>query len=165
MRSLHKLGQLTASQVLRAEGLVTAEQVIEIDEEIQATNERFTEAVLGRSLATEFDIAKAMVLHMQLPMLNPACYPMDESVKTVLPPSVVHNLRVLPYDRFGSLLLVATTGDLDASDIAEIESQSACRATFVIAIRSDLERAIEKDFPAESLGQEVASRLDEIFGS
>lgn len=165
MRAMHKLGQLTPAQVLRAEGIITSEQGGEIEQEIQTSHERFIDVVLARSLATEFEIAKAMVRHLHLPMLPPSSYPVADAARTVLPTNLLHDLSIVPYDCFGDLVLVATTGDLLPHEIADIESQGKGKASFVVALKSEIERTLEKEFPMETLGQEVASRLDELFGS
>ena len=59
MRSIHKLGQLSAGQVLRADGLISTAQLQEIHDEQAATRESVVEIAMARGLVTEFDVAKA----------------------------------------------------------------------------------------------------------
>ena len=100
-----------------------------------------------------------------LPLVAPASYDIGDEVKDILSPTFVHNHKVIPLDLFGGLLIVATYGDLNLEAISEIEQESGRDVNFVLSLRSDIERAIETLYPMESLGQEVASRLDELFGS
>lgn len=165
MRSNHKLGQLSAGQVLRAEGLLNIDQLQEVLEEHRATGERIVDITLARGLATEYDIAKAMVKHLNLPMVSPAGYDSNDDLKDLLPAAFLHNHKIVPLDLFGGLLVVATYGDLSGEEIGEVEREAGKDVNFVLCLKSELERTLDNDYPMESLGKEVASRLDELFGS
>jgi type IV pilus assembly protein PilB len=165
MRSSHKLGQLTAGQVLRAENLINAEQVQDMQEESRSTGERVSDIALARGLVTDYDVARAMTRHLQLPMVSAKSYQLDEEVKDLLPAQVLRSHMVLPLDRFGKVLVLATTGDLDEAAVQDLESQSGHHVNFVISPLADLKAVIDDEYPEENLGQEVASRLDELFGS
>ena len=165
MRSIHKLGQLSAGQVLRADGLISTAQLQEIHDEQAATRESVVEIAMARGLVTEFDVAKAMVRHLHLPYVSPMRYAIGDDVKAVLPAPALHNHMVIPFNKFGKLLVIATDGDLSSQATKELESESGCSIAFVIALRSEIQKTLNKEFPMENLGQEVASRLDELFGS
>ena len=144
---------------------MTVEEVQEIMGEVAHTGERSMDIVLARGMATEYDIAKAMTRHLQMPFVSPTLYNIEDDVRETLPPHLLHNLMVLPYGKFGRLLVLATTGDLEMEDIREIEHQSDMTVNFAVALKSEIKRALDKEFPREKLGQEVVSRLDELFGA
>ena len=164
MRSSAKITSHNAGQVLRAEGLITAEQLEEVQREAQATGERVADVVLARGFATEYDLAKALVHQLSMPFLSPKSYDVPKEVLTVLPAGVLHQHRILPIDLFGDVLVVATYTDLEAQTIADMETDTGRKIACVIALKSDLEAVLNDRFPREDLGKEVASRLDQLFG-
>ena len=164
MRSATKITSLNAAQVLRAEGLITAEQLEEVQRESQASGERVADVVLARGIATEYDLAKALVRQLSLPFLSPKNYDVPKELLTVLSANVVHQHRILPLDLFGDVLVVATYCDLDAQVITDIEADTGKRIACVIAIRGDLDSVLNEKYPRQDLGKEVASRLDQLFG-
>ncbi len=164
MRSASKITSLNAGQVLRAEGLITAEQLEEVSRESQETGERVADIVLARGIATEYDLAKALVRQLSLPYLSPKCYDLSKEVLTILPASVVQQHRILPIDLFGEVLVVATYCDLEAQALLDLESDTGRRLACVISLKSELEAILDEKYPRQNLGKEVASRLDQLFG-
>jgi hypothetical protein len=164
MRIGSKITSLNAGQVLRAEGLITAEQLEEVQQEAHASGERVADVVLARGIATEYDLAKALVRQLSLPYLSPKSYEIPKEVLTVLPANVFQQHRIVPLDLFGDVLVVATYSDLDAQVIADMEADSGKNIACVVAQKSDLEAVLSEKFPREDLGKEVASRLDQLFG-
>jgi len=165
MRSSSKITSHNAGQVLRAEGLITAEQLEEVQSEAQENGERVADIVLARGIATEYDLAKALVRQLSMPFLSPKSYDVPKDALAVVPAAVLHQHRILPIDVFGDVLVVATYTDLDAQAIADMESDTGKRIACVIALKTDLEAVLNEKYPREDLGKEVASRLDQLFGS
>jgi hypothetical protein len=164
MRSNSKITSLNAGQVLRAEGLITPEQLDEIQAEAKETGERIADVMLARGVATEYDLAKALVRQLSLPFLSPRNYDVPKEVLTLLPAQVCHQHRVMPLDLFGDVLVMATYSDLDAQAVTEMEADTGKRIVCVISLKTDLEKVLNEKFPREDLGKEVASRLDQLFG-
>ena len=164
MRSATKITSLNAGQVLRAEGHITAEQLEEVVKESQVTGERVAEILLARDLCTEFDMAKALVRQLGLPYLSPKNYQMPKEVLATLPPNVLMQHKIVPLDIFGDVFVIATYGDLDASTVTEIETETGKRVACVIALKSDIDAVLQEKFPPQDIGKEVASRLDQLFG-
>jgi len=165
MRSVTRITSIHAGQVLRAEGLITAEQLDEVQQESQQTGERIADILLARGLATEYDLAKALVRQLSLPYLSPRNYDIPKDALAILPGNVLHQHRVMPLDVFGDVLVLATYSDLDAQVLTEVEAESGKRVACVIAQKADLEAVLNEKFPPQDLGKEVASRLDQLFGS
>jgi type IV pilus assembly protein PilB len=164
MRSATKITSHNAGQVLRAEGLITAEQLDEVQREAQSTGERVADVVLARGIATEYDLAKALVRQLSMPYLSPKSYDVPKEALTVVPAQVLQRHRILPIDLFGDVLVVATYTDLDPQTIADIEADSGKKVACVVALKADLEGVLNDTFPRQDLGKEVASRLDQLFG-
>lgn len=164
MRTASKITTLNSGQVLRAEGLITAEQLEDVLRENQSSGERVADILLARGLATEFDLARSLVRQLSLPFLSPRNYDVPKEALAILPASVVHQHRIMPLDLFGDVLVVATYGDLDVQIMAELEADSGKRVACVIALKSDVEAVLHEKFPPQDLGKEVASRLDQLFG-
>lgn len=165
MRSATKITSLHAGQVMRAEGMLTTEQLDEVQAEAQQTGERVADVILARGFATEYDLAKALVHQLSLPYLSVKAYSAPKEIKSILQPATVHTHRVLPLDLFGEVLLIATYSDLDAQVVADLESETGKRIACVIAQKSELETVLQERYPQEDLGKQVASRLDQLFGT
>ncbi len=165
MRAASKITSLHAGQVLRAEGLLTPELLEEVEQEAQSTGDRVADVILARGLVTEYDLARALVRQLTLPYLSPRAYDTPKEVRSVLPATLLHQHRILPLDLFGDVLLVATYADLDAQAVIDLEADTGKRLACVIAQKSELETVLHERYPPQDLGREVASRLDQLFGS
>jgi type IV pilus assembly protein PilB len=164
MRNSGRITSLNAGQVLRAEGLITPEQLEDVLREAQASGERVGDALLARGLATEYDLAKALVRQLSLPYLSPKAYDIPKEVLTLLPAATVRQHKILPLDVFGDVFVCATYSDLDAQVVSELEADTGKRMACVVSLKSELEAVLNDKFPAQDLGKEVASRLDQLFG-
>lgn len=164
MRTATKITSLTAGQVLRAEGLLTPEQLEEVVQEAANTGERLADVILARGMATEYDLAKALVHQLSLPYIGARNYDPPKEVKAIVSAQTLHHHRLLPLDLFGDVLLFATYSDLDAQAVTELETETGKRLAFVIAQKTDLEAVLNERYPPEDLGKQVASRLDQLFG-
>jgi hypothetical protein len=164
MRIGNRSTTLNSGQVLRAEGLLTPEQLDDVLRDAQETGERIADVVLARGLATEYDLAKALVRQLSLPYLSPKSYDAPKEALAALPATIVHQRRVLPLDVFGDVLLIATYCELEPQAVAELEADTGKRLACVISLKSDLEAALNDRYPPQDLGKEVASRLDQLFG-
>lgn len=164
MRTATKISSIHAGQVLRAEGLLTPEQLDEVQQDAQTSGERIADVVLARGLATEYDLAKALVHQLSLPYIAAKSYDTPKDARGVLPPPTLHQHKVLPLDVFGDVLVLATYTDLDAQVVADLETESGKRLSFVISQKTELETVLQERYPPEDLGKQVASRLDQLFG-
>ena len=164
MRSSTKIASLNAAQVLRAEGLISAEQVDQVVEEAQSSGERIADVLIARGFATEYDLAKAMVSELGLPFLSPKNYDSPNDISTHVPSDVARTHRIVPLDVFNDVLVIATYADVDAQALTDLESDSGKRIACVIALKTDIEKVLNDRYPQEDLGKEVASRLDQLFG-
>ncbi|MSR47312.1 MAG: hypothetical protein EXS13_09645 [Planctomycetes bacterium] len=165
MRTATKISSLNAGQVLRAEGVLTPEQLDEVTHEAGQTGERLADVILARGMATEYDLAKALVHQLSLPYIAAKSYDPPKEVKTVVPVATLHQHRLLPLDLFGDVLLFATYADLDPQVVADLEAETGKRLAFVIAQKTELEAVLHERYPPEDLGKQVASRLDQLFGA
>ncbi len=86
-------------------------------------------------------------------------------MKTVLPAATLYQHKILPLDVFGEVLLLATYSDLDPQAVADIEAETGKRLACVITQKTELETILNERYPPEDLGKQVASRLDQLFGS
>jgi hypothetical protein len=164
MRTATKISSVNAGQVLRAEGLLSPEQLDEVQHEAATTGERIADVILARGLATEYDLAKALVHQLSLPCLSAKQYDTPKDVRAIVPPQTLHQHRLLPLDVFGDVALFATFTDLDPQVVADLEADTGKRLAFVITQKSDLEAVLNERYPPEDLGKQVASRLDQLFG-
>jgi len=165
MRSVQKLGQMTAAQVVAADGLVDHETLESVLKEHRQSGERVTDILLARGEVTEFDIARAMARHLQLPYLDPHAYDTPPELKGVVPLSTLHSNRLFPMDRFGNVLVMATCGDVPALAVAQIEKETGCTVALYVSLISQIQRLLNQHYPLEEIGAQVVSRLDELFGS
>jgi len=164
MRNATKISSLNAGQVLRAEGMLTPEQLEEVAAEAGQTGERIADVILARGMATEYDLAKALVHQLSLPYVGAKSYDPPKDVRAALTPETIHHHKILPLDLFGDYLLVATYADLEAQVVTELEAETGKRLGFVISPKTELEAVLNDRYPSEDLGKQVASRLDQLFG-
>ena len=164
MRSIQKLRQMTAVQVMAAEGLADQEVLDDVGREHRETGERVTDIMIARGLVTEFDIARAMSRHLRLPYQNPSAYELSEDLKETVDLSTLHSHRLFPMDRFANVLVMATCGDVPAKTVAQIEKDTGCTVALYVALASQIQRMVQEHYPLGEIGAQVANRLDELFG-
>ncbi len=165
MRNSQKLGQINLGQILHAARRLSAEEIEDVEKEHQQTGERVGDILLARGLATEYELAAALVSHLQLPYLSPRAYDIPEEVKRLLPAATLSAHQIVPLDRFENVLLIATWGEIDPELIPELESLTQLKICFCVAQKSDIGYVLQEKFPQLDVGQEVTSRLDQLFGS
>lgn len=164
MRSVSRITSANAGQVLRTDGLITAEQLDDVQREAQQTGERVADVLFARGLVTEHDLAKSMVRQASMPYVSPRTYDIDKDALAALPAAAAHQHRVLPLDLFGDILVLATWCELDPHAVAEMETDTGKRLAFVIAEKTELETILNERYPQQDLGKAVANRLDQLFG-
>ena len=164
MRNAQKLGQLSTAQILHADRQIVSDEMNDVEREHQQTGESVSSIILARGLCTEFDLAKAIVKQLAIPYVSAKDYEILEEVKTILPPELLHAHKIIPLDQFGDVLLLATWGELPKELVPEILARYSLKVSLVISQKSEIESVLDDQFPKVMIGEEVATRLDQLFG-
>ena len=155
--------QQEIGEILRDEGYVTADQLEVAMQEQQSEGTTLVDALLSLGFATEWDVAKCLVMEFQLPFIEISTYEIAREVKDLLPPPFLHQHLLVPLDVFGKTLAMATTGGITSDELDEIEEVSGMEVALYVALASDIRRALQEHFPLNRVGEELSARFDQLF--
>jgi hypothetical protein len=147
MADLEKITKKRLGELLVAEGIVSQEQVAEALRIQEKTGEMVGEALVKAGYTTETEIAKVLCTQFAKPFVKATRYDISKDVAKLLPPRLLIEHNFIPLDRFGSLLIIAMGGLLDAQTLAEVQKLSGLEVEIYIATASDVRQALRALFP------------------
>jgi general secretory pathway protein E len=160
-KSREKLGQ-----ILLKEGLITEEQLEKAIEIHKKDGARLGETLINLGIVTEKDIVIAMAKQLSIPyasyakgLLRPA---ENQDLAKLIPEEYARRNMLLPVSRHLNSLTVAFMDPLDLITIDNLKRMTGCEINPIIAIKSDLQRAIDEFYGREDLLKDAISDSYEL---
>lgn len=150
-------------EILREEKLISEEQLETAMEEQRLSGGLIGEVLVSLDFVTEWEVAKCLVVQLQLPFVYTALYDSPPEAIGLLPHAFLHQHRLVPIDIFGKTLAIATAGNIDPEVIEEIEESTDYEVALYIALSSDIQRSLQERFPLEKVSDELAEKFDQLF--
>lgn len=104
VKGLDKLTYIRLAEVLTQRGAVNADAITEALYAQDKTGESFVDVLIGGGHTTEWDLAKVVVEHFQLPFIMPSSYDIAEEAKAAVPQEVLFRHLLVPLDKFEDVL-------------------------------------------------------------
>ena len=135
----------TLREAVVALGYVSSDD-LEIAESYQFYGKRkLTEIIIDLGYATEGSIYSCYALQLGIPYMVLSQFSIRSDVSELLPPEITHKYVVLPIDRVGKTLVVASLGPLSNDAKAEIEAETGLEPMAVCVPRSELREMLEEN--------------------
>jgi hypothetical protein len=96
-----RLYRRSLRDVLTSQGVLTTEQADELISSARETHEPLGAVVVEAGYLTAWDLAKVVSANYQMPIIPLQGFKFDHRLLEGLPPSVLHQYRVVPVGRFG----------------------------------------------------------------
>lgn len=107
MKGLDKLTPIRLAEVLSQKALVAADAIADALYAHDKHRESFTEILVSGGHITEWDLAKVVVEHFQLPFIMSGGYDVVDAVKSRVPKELLFANLIVPLDVFDDILTIA----------------------------------------------------------
>lgn len=107
MKGLEKLTPIRLAEVLTQKGLVPNEVITDALYTQDRQGEAFAEVLVSTGHISEWDLAKLVVEHFQLPFLMASIYDINRPAVEGLPRELLFRHQIVPLDRFDKIVTVA----------------------------------------------------------
>ena len=140
-----KLGQLLRKQNLITEAEL--QQALEIQKQDQRQR-KLGEILVKLGYISEERLLSVVALQRGFPLLKLG-YPLDPNIVSMIPKEICLAHCLIPIDRFGKHLLIATSDPLNKAARNQLEAlhKGELKYRYVLATRDDILRAIERYYP------------------
>ncbi len=126
------------------EDLATEEIVIAALHEQQATGLLLSEILMESRTITEWDLARVVVREYQVPYIELASYTLHKDLVETFSPVLLNRARVVPLDRFGSIVCFACQEIPMADVVAELAEKAKGGVYLYISSARDIRQALHE---------------------
>jgi hypothetical protein len=150
-------GRMKIGELLVAAGSVTAAQVDEALRRQKQTGKRLGQILIEMRVATERDVTEALSWQLDVPFIDLASYIIDPAIARLIPEHIAQRHQMIPINKVGDRLTIAMVDPLNVLAIDDVQLMTGLSARRVIAPPTDLQKALQDTYGAQS-------KLDQVFG-
>ncbi len=148
------------------EMLVSAGQISEAQLRQALQEQKMSGGRLGSTLVklgyiSEDDLINFLCVQFGVPAVNLRDFKIDEQVVTLIPNDLIDKYMIIPINRVGSTLIVATCDPTNISAIDDIKFITGYNVEIVVASETLIKETIEKLFDSSSILEDVMSTFDD----
>lgn len=165
MKGIEKLTSVRLAEILTERAVVSSEVITDALYAQDKNGEAFAQILVTGGHITEWDLAKLVTEHFNLPFLMAANYQISEEAKKRLPKEVLFQHTIVPLDVFGEIVCIAMPVMISFDDMAKIQREHNCDLFPYVGLISENKKVLtdmHKDYPmwleAEQKRREEALR-------
>jgi type IV pilus assembly protein PilB len=143
-------------------GLITEEQLEEALKQQVHTRKKLGEILIEKGLITERQLVEVLEFQLGFPVVNMYETPLDMNTVQLIPESLARKHCVIPIERKNGKIKVAMVDPLNYDAIEEIRMATNMSVQPVIAIRSEVEQAITRNYGLKESVEELMVDLDKL---
>lgn len=130
-------------ELLIERGVITGEQL-----EKALASQKEKGGLLGQMLVAlgytnEEEIAQALTIQYGFPYLPLKNYELDKEITKLIPETMAREYSLIPVDKIGDTLTVATSNPLNAKAVEEVEGLTKCKVQVFVSTLTDVSGAID----------------------
>ncbi len=146
MKHFRKATNEPSGKLLIEQGVIQHEQL-----QLAIENQKVNGGLIGEifvqlNFATEKDIAQALTTQYGFPYLPLANYEIDPEVMSAVPENICREFFLVPIDKIGKSLTIATSDPLNVKALEDIELLTGCTVQTFITTMSEVKQAFEKHY-------------------
>ena len=126
MKGIEKITSVRLAEILTERSTVPSEVITDALYSQDQSGEPFAQVLVGAGHLTEWDLAKLVTEHFNLPFLMAGNYQISEDAKQRLPKETLFEHTIVPLDAFGDIVTVAMPVMLSFEAIAKIQKDHDC---------------------------------------
>ena len=170
---MRKKPQVPIGEMLIESGVITQEQLEEALEEQKSNNAKIGEVLVQLGYATEDKIFLHLAQQLNIPYMSLKARMIDAKVLKLISGEIVRKYNIIPIDKIGKFITIATSNPLDDEVCAEVGKITGLIVQKVASTKKDIREAIERYYctpnsenltednqPAEQTDTEI--KLEEI---
>lgn len=141
---LEKLSRTRLDDVLLDEGVIERSQIADAQAEHEMTGRALSSVLLERDVIDEWDLAKLIAFHYQLPFLDLTDVNTLVETEDILPYAFCLQFSILPVDEFGNTFTLAVAEMPDPVLLDQIIEISGKTPFLYVAVRRQILESLEK---------------------
>lgn len=126
MKGIEKITSVRLAEILTERSTVSSEVITDALYSQDQSGEPFAQVLVNGGHLTEWDLAKLVTEHFNLPFLMAGNYQISEAAKQRLPEETLFEHTLVPLDTFGDIVTVAMPVMLSFEVIAKIQKEHDC---------------------------------------
>ncbi|AMV72701.1 ATPase, T2SS/T4P/T4SS family [Desulfuromonas carbonis] len=147
--------------ILIAAGLVTREQVEKaVASQEQGKSKRIGDLLIERGLITEEQLMVALATKFRLPLVDLSAVEPQEEALAALSSGMAYRFKVLPLERDGNRLLIATSAPTDTTIADSLRFATGCHIDLVVAYAAAIDDALTRYYTPEGSVDSLLGQLD-----
>ncbi len=162
MRIDHSAVDTALEEVLLDQGLLTQDQLAVAKESQKNLGDSLEQIIIDKGFLTEVEILKALAKKMKTSFVSLAQYKPDPEIVKMLPVSLARKFKVIPLFKIEDKVTVATSNPLDVIGLDEVRNALNYNIDAILALESDIERALNEYYRGKGLLDEEASHEVEV---
>ncbi|MFW6271554.1 MAG: GspE/PulE family protein [Desulfosalsimonas sp.] len=156
MRKKKRLGEM-----LIEEGMINEKQLINALQEQKAAGQKLGEFLCNRNVCREDEIVDMLSRQLRIDRYKPSRYPLDLSLAEIIDAETAKNKGVIPVEKMGNVLRVATTDPLDIDALDSLEVITNLEIEPVVCTKADFEQAYNSLYGLYRGMDDVMKSVDE----
>ena len=145
-------------------GLVTEDQLAIARESQKNLGNTLEQVLVDKGFVTEEQIMSALAKSMNTTFVSLSKYKMDPDVINLLPVALAKKHRAIPLFKIENKIVIATSNPLNLTGLDDIRSALGTDVNAVLALDSDIDRAIEEHYRGVGLTEDLGDSDVEIMG-
>ncbi len=142
MKHLEKLNRKKLGEILIDEGLISTTQLDDAMRHRERTGEPLGYILVDCSFLPEEDLARIVTHQYQLPYVELTTVPANKDLEELLPMRDVVTQRLLPIEKFGSVVSIAVAEMPDLAVLEDLRQRTGLTPFLYVAMLSEIDRHI-----------------------
>ncbi len=142
MKGIEKITSVRLAEILTERGAVSSEVITDALYAQDRLGEPFAQALVNGGHITEWDLAKVVTEHFNLPFLMAGNYQIGEEAKKRLPKELLFKHTLVPLDVFGDIVCVAMPVMLAFDELQKIQKEHSCELFPYVGLLSENKKVL-----------------------
>lgn len=151
-------------ELLVMNGLITEEQLEQVLKQQVHTKKKFGEILIEQNLISERQLVEALEFQLGFPVVNMFETTLDIATVQMIPEALARKHCVIPIEKKNGKIKVAMSDPLNYDAIEEIRMATGMSVQPLIAVRSEVEQAITRNYGMKESVDELMEDLTKLEG-
>jgi hypothetical protein len=150
VKGIEKITSVRLAEILTERSVVSSEVISDALYAQDKHGDPFVQMLISGGHITEWDLAKIVTEHFNLPFLMAGNYQINEAAKNRLPKETLFQHTMVPLDVFGDIVCVAMPVMLSYEDLSKIQKEHDCDLFPYVGLVSENKKVLtdlHKDYP------------------
>jgi type IV pilus assembly protein PilB len=145
MKHLEKLSRKQLGEVLVDEGMISGEQLAEAMEERGRSGKSLGSILVAAKFLTEWDLAKMVCTHYQLPFLQLKSVSVSKTVIELFTHDEYRSIRFFPLDEMGTVVTLAVSEMPEYEQLEGIHKRTGLTPFLFVSVLSEIQKSLEDE--------------------